>query len=88
MRLPVKGVAAHAARPENGGRNLGRHRADGLGDLSRQHRSTAGQDGRVVEGVLRVVQLNMDSLLSPRWVERRHEIVTWLDELDADVVCL
>ena len=40
------------------------------------------------EGVLRVVQLNADSLIGPGWSERRHEIVTWLDELDADVVCL
>ena len=43
---------------------------------------------RVSEGVLRVVQLNVDSLVGPRWPERRHEIVTWLDELNADVVCL
>ncbi len=39
-------------------------------------------------GVLRVVQLNADSLLSRRWPERRDEIVTWLDELNPDVVCL
>jgi endonuclease/exonuclease/phosphatase family metal-dependent hydrolase len=38
--------------------------------------------------MLRVVQLNVDSLLGPRWSERRHEIVTWLDELEPDVVCL
>ena len=37
---------------------------------------------------MRVVQLNVDSLVGPRWPERRHEIVTWLDELNADVVCL
>ena len=42
----------------------------------------------VAEGVLRVVQLNVDSLVSAGWPERRREIVTWLDELDADVVCL
>ena len=40
------------------------------------------------EGVLRVVQLNADTLVSGRWTERRGEIVTWLDELDPDVVCL
>lgn len=43
---------------------------------------------RVAEGVLRVVQLNVDSVLGPLWPERRHEIVTWLDELNPDVVCL
>ena len=42
----------------------------------------------VLGGRLRVVQLNVDSLVSPGWSERRHEIVAWLDELDADVVCL
>jgi endonuclease/exonuclease/phosphatase family metal-dependent hydrolase len=42
----------------------------------------------VSQGVLRVVQLNVDSLVGPRWPERRQEIVTWLDELNADVVCL
>jgi endonuclease/exonuclease/phosphatase family metal-dependent hydrolase len=39
-------------------------------------------------GTLRVVQLNADSLIGPGWSERRHEIVAWLDELRADVVCL
>jgi endonuclease/exonuclease/phosphatase family metal-dependent hydrolase len=38
--------------------------------------------------VLRVVQLNVGSLLEPEWPRRRHEIVAWLDHLDADVVCL
>jgi endonuclease/exonuclease/phosphatase family metal-dependent hydrolase len=38
--------------------------------------------------MLRVVQLNVDSLVSRRWLERRQEIVTWLDELNPDVVCL
>ena len=42
----------------------------------------------VAEGVLRVVQRNVDSLVSAGWPERRREIVTSLDELDADVVCL
>ena len=46
------------------------------------------QSVRVAEGVLRVVQLNVDSLVSAGWPERRREIVTWLDDLDADVVCL
>lgn len=38
--------------------------------------------------VLRIAQLNIGSLLEPGWTERRHEIVAWLAELDADVVCL
>lgn len=37
---------------------------------------------------LRVVTLNIGSVLEPRWDERQHEIATWLVELDADVVCL
>lgn len=37
---------------------------------------------------LRVVQLNIGSLIEPGWEERRHEIVAWLQRLDADVVCL
>jgi endonuclease/exonuclease/phosphatase family metal-dependent hydrolase len=41
----------------------------------------------VAEGVLRILQLNVDSAVGPRWPERRREIVTWLDELDPDVVC-
>ena len=40
------------------------------------------------EGVLRVVQLNADSLVGGRWLERRDEIVAWIDDLDPDVVCL
>lgn len=39
-------------------------------------------------GTLRVVQLNAGSLLEPGWTERRVEIVTWLRELAADLVCL
>jgi endonuclease/exonuclease/phosphatase family metal-dependent hydrolase len=42
----------------------------------------------VAEGMLRVVQLNVDSLVNAGWRERRDEIVNWLDELGADVVCL
>ena len=38
--------------------------------------------------MLRFVQLNVDSLVSAGWRGRRDEIVIWLDELDADVVCL
>jgi len=38
--------------------------------------------------VLRVVELNVDSLVGRRWPQRRNEIVTWLDELKPDVVCL
>jgi endonuclease/exonuclease/phosphatase family metal-dependent hydrolase len=37
---------------------------------------------------LRVVQLNVGSLLEPHWDRRRHEVVAWLDHLDPDVVCL
>lgn len=38
-------------------------------------------------GVLRVVQLNIGSLLDPGWPERRHEVVAWIDRLDPDVIC-
>jgi endonuclease/exonuclease/phosphatase family metal-dependent hydrolase len=37
---------------------------------------------------LRVVQLNIGSLLEPDWDRRRLEVVAWLDRLDPDVVCL
>ncbi len=37
---------------------------------------------------LRVAQLNIGSLLEPGWDERRLEIVSWLDHLEPDVVCL
>ena len=37
---------------------------------------------------LRVVQLNAGSLIEPKWDQRRHEVVAWLDRLDADIVCL
>ncbi|MDP1793487.1 MAG: endonuclease/exonuclease/phosphatase family protein, partial [Acidimicrobiales bacterium] len=37
---------------------------------------------------LRVVQLNVGSLLDPGWKDRRHEVVAWLDRLQPDVVCL
>jgi endonuclease/exonuclease/phosphatase family metal-dependent hydrolase len=42
----------------------------------------------MADDVLRVVQLNVGSLLEPGWDERRHEIVAWLLHLDPDVVCL
>jgi hypothetical protein len=42
----------------------------------------------VSEGVLRVVQINVDSLVGPRWPARRLEIVAWLDELKPDAVSL
>ena len=42
----------------------------------------------MTDGVLRIVQLNAGSLLEPGWPQRRVEIVAWLDQLDADVVCL
>ena len=38
--------------------------------------------------VLRVVQLNAGSLIERDWADRRHEIVAWLQQLRADVVCL
>jgi endonuclease/exonuclease/phosphatase family metal-dependent hydrolase len=38
--------------------------------------------------MLRVVSLNTASLIEPGWPERRHEIVAWLDQLEADIVCL
>jgi endonuclease/exonuclease/phosphatase family metal-dependent hydrolase len=41
----------------------------------------------VSEGVLRVLQLNVDSLVGGRWPERRDEIVRWLDDLEPDVAC-
>jgi endonuclease/exonuclease/phosphatase family metal-dependent hydrolase len=33
------------------------------------------------------VQLNAGTLLEPRWAERRHEIVAWLERLQPDIVC-
>ncbi|NOX31980.1 MAG: hypothetical protein GXP35_18345 [Actinobacteria bacterium] len=41
-----------------------------------------------MEQHLRVVQLNIGSLFEPDWEQRRHEIVSWLDHLSPDVVCL
>jgi endonuclease/exonuclease/phosphatase family metal-dependent hydrolase len=38
--------------------------------------------------VLRVVTLNMGSLFEPDWPTRRMELVAWLQDLDADIVCL
>lgn len=38
--------------------------------------------------MLRVVQLNVGSLLEPHWDRRRHEILAWFERLDPDVVCL
>jgi len=37
---------------------------------------------------LRVVQLNVGSLIEPHWDRRRHEVVAWLDRLEPDIVCL
>ena len=42
----------------------------------------------MTDPTLRVVTLNAGSLLEPDWPNRRVEQVAWLDELDADVVCL
>ena len=36
---------------------------------------------------LRVLTLNIGSLLEPDWDRRRHEIVAWVDRLDPDVIC-
>lgn len=41
-----------------------------------------------MEPVLSIVQLNAGSMIEPYWDERRHEVVAWLDRLDADIVCL
>ncbi|MDH4168657.1 MAG: endonuclease/exonuclease/phosphatase family protein [Acidimicrobiia bacterium] len=38
--------------------------------------------------MLRVATLNAGSLFEPDWTDRRHEVVAWLDHLDADIVCL
>jgi endonuclease/exonuclease/phosphatase family metal-dependent hydrolase len=37
---------------------------------------------------LRVMQLNVGSLLEPGWDQRRLEVVAWIDRLQPDVVCL
>jgi endonuclease/exonuclease/phosphatase family metal-dependent hydrolase len=37
---------------------------------------------------LRIVQLNIGSLFEPEWERRRVEIVSWLEYLQPDVVCL
>lgn len=37
---------------------------------------------------LRVVQLNIGSLIEADWESRRHEIVAWLTKLAPDVICL
>jgi endonuclease/exonuclease/phosphatase family metal-dependent hydrolase len=51
---------------------------------------TRRRDDAVRGGVaqLRVVQLNAGSLLEPEWDRRRHEIVSWLTELEPAVICL
>jgi endonuclease/exonuclease/phosphatase family metal-dependent hydrolase len=41
-----------------------------------------------VNDVLRILQLNIGSLLEPEWDRRRHEIVAWLDRLEPDIVCM
>jgi endonuclease/exonuclease/phosphatase family metal-dependent hydrolase len=42
----------------------------------------------MAEGTLRVAQLNAASLLEPGWDERREVLVTWLEHLAPDIVCL
>ena len=37
---------------------------------------------------LRVMTLNVGSLLEPDWDRRRHEVVAWLQRVEPDVVCL
>jgi endonuclease/exonuclease/phosphatase family metal-dependent hydrolase len=39
------------------------------------------------EPILRVLQLNVGSLLEPGWDERRHEVVAWVERLEPDVIC-
>lgn len=41
----------------------------------------------MTEGVLRVVQLNIGSLLEQGWAQRRHEVVDWMRHLRPDVAC-
>lgn len=41
-----------------------------------------------LSSTLRVLTLNIGSLLEPDWDRRRHEIVAWLDRLEPDVVLL
>lgn len=38
--------------------------------------------------MVRVLQLNAGTLLEPGWLDRRHEVVAWLERLAPDVVCL
>jgi endonuclease/exonuclease/phosphatase family metal-dependent hydrolase len=56
--------------------------------IGNRHTIGAGHSVGMTGVMLRVVQLNVDSLVSRRWLERRQEIVTWLDELNPDVVGL
>jgi endonuclease/exonuclease/phosphatase family metal-dependent hydrolase len=37
---------------------------------------------------LRVLQINIGSLFEPGWEGRRHEIVSWIEHLEPDVVCI
>lgn len=37
---------------------------------------------------LRIVTINVGSLLESEWDDRRHEVVAWIDHYDPDVVCL
>ena len=47
-----------------------------------------GSDGfPSVEGVLRILTLNIGSFFEADWDRRRHEIVAWVDELAPDIVC-
>jgi endonuclease/exonuclease/phosphatase family metal-dependent hydrolase len=41
----------------------------------------------VSQSTLRIVQLNIGSLLEPGWPERRLEVVAWMERLQPDVVC-
>ena len=38
--------------------------------------------------ILRIAQLNIGSLFEAHWDQRRHEIVSWIDHLQPDVVCM
>ena len=73
-------VAWVADQGGTGPRGAGRSRVHGMGGVA----YGLGMD----IPILRVVTLNAGSCLEPHWDLRRHEILAWLDELDADIVCL
>lgn len=38
--------------------------------------------------LLRILTMNVGSLLEAKWEQRRHEVVAWIDHLDPHIVCL